>query len=50
MLFRYSTMNIFEIESKYIKKYYNKYPKLSLNIAGITEEMKNNVNTTNKLF
>ena len=46
----YEGANIFEIESKYIKEYYNKYPKLSLNIAGITEEMKNNVNNTDKLF
>lgn len=47
----YEGTNIFKIESKYIKEYYNKYPKLSLNIAGITEEMKNKVNhSTNKLF
>lgn len=47
----YEGTNIFKIESKYIKEYYNKYPKLSLNIAGITEEMKSKVNhSTNKLF
>lgn len=39
----YEGTNIFEVESKYIKEYYNKYPKLSLNIAGITNKMKNNM-------
>ena len=45
----YEGTNIFDVESKYIKEYYNKYPSLSLNIAGITEDMKNK-SKVNKLF
>jgi hypothetical protein len=49
----YEGTNIFEVESKYIKEYFYKFPKLSLNISGITEEMKLDVerkSKTNKLF
>lgn len=45
----YEGTNIFDVESKYIKEYYNKYPNLSLNIAGITEDMKSK-SKVNKLF
>lgn len=45
----YEGTNIFDVESKYIKEYYNKYPNLSLNIAGITEDMKSK-SKANKLF
>ena len=47
----YEGTNIFDVESKYIKEYYNKYPNLSLNIAGITEDMKSKSKSkVNKLF
>lgn len=45
----YEGTNIFDVESKYIKEYYNKYPDLSLNIAGITDDMKSK-SKVNKLF
>lgn len=45
----YEGTNIFDVESKYIKEYYIKYPNLSLNIAGITEDMKSK-SKVNKLF
>ena len=47
----YEGTNIFEIEQQYIKDYYKKYPELSLNIAGITNEMKHQLSRkTIKLF
>lgn len=32
--------NISKVEDQYIKDYYNKYPKLSLNKAGVSKDMK----------
>ena len=47
----YEGTNIFEIEQQYIKDYYKQYPELSLNIAGITNEMKHQLSCkTVKLF
>lgn len=33
--------NILDVEKQYIKEYFNKYPKLSLNISCVTQDMKN---------